>query len=189
MKPTDIYTFTIGAGQAFNLKVAGEYFKILSATGAVDVRAEWGKLSGLIAGQGLENTPFSRLEIMNVSGASNTLRVLIGDRNFIDGLSGSVSIGQAAPVRVGALTSNAKTVTSTSAQLAAAMAGRSFLLVQNNHASGSIFLNFGAAATLTGCIKVIPGGVFELGAGLVTTQDVHAIGDIASNASIVLVEG
>lgn len=189
MKPTQIYEFDIAANATFILKVAGEYFKIMGATAPVDVRAEWGKLAGLISGQGLENTPFSYLELTNTSGSANTVRVLVGDRNFVDGMAGSISVSANTVARVSGLASSSKTVTSASAQLLAANAGRSYLLIQNNHASGAIFINFGAAATLAGCIKIIPGGAFELGAGLSCTDAVHAIGDIASNASVVAVEG
>ena len=189
MKPTQIYTFDVPADGAFNLKVAGEYFKILSSTGALNVRAEWGRLNGIVAGQGLEDSPFSGLELFDASGSVNSVRILIGDEKFIDGLGGAVAVTQNAPARSSGFTSAAVNVTNASAQILAANTGRQYLLVQNNHASASVFLNFGAAATLAGCIKVIPGGAFELGAGVVCTQAIHAIGDTALNANVVVVGG
>lgn len=189
MKPTQIYEFDIPANGTFILKVAGEYFKIMGVSAPVDVRAEWGKLAGLITGQGLENSQFSYLELTNTGAGVNSVRVLVGDRNFVDGMVGSISVSSNTVARVTGLASSAKTVTSTSAQMLAANAGRSYLLIQNNHGSASIFINFGAAATLAGCIKIAAGGAYELGAGLVCTDAIHAIGDTASNANIVTVEG
>lgn len=189
MKPTQIYRCDILANATFNLKVAGEYFKIMGSTGPVNVRAEWGRLAGLVAGQGLEQSPFSGLELNDASGAFNSVLVLVGDRKFVDGMGGSIVVQQTVPARSAGFSSAAAIVTNASAQIKAANGGRQYLLVQNNHPSASVFLNFGAAATLTSCIKVIPGGAFELGAGIVSTQAIHAIGDVASNAAVVVLEG
>lgn len=189
MKPTDIYTLTLPASGAHVLRVAGEYFKVLAATGVLSVRSTWGRLSGLVAGQGLENTPFEYLELINGTASPNTIKVLIGDRNFIDGISGVLTVSDTVPARTAAFLSASKTVTNVSAQLLPANVNREYLLIQNNNPSASVFINFGAAASLTGCVKIIPGGAFELGSGVVTTQEISAIGDVASNANVVTVEG
>lgn len=189
MKPTDIYSINLPANGTHVLRVAGEYFKVLQASGIVSVRSTWGRLSDLVAGQGLENTPFEYLELINGTASPNTVKVLIGDRNFIDGMSGVLAVNDTVPARTAAFVSAAKTVTNASAQLVAANASREYLLIQNNHPSASVFINFGAAAALTGCVKIIPGGAFELGSGVVTTQQINAIGDVASNVNVVAVEG
>lgn len=189
MKPTQIYTFDIPGNGTFILKVAGEYFKIMGVSAPVNVRAEWGKLSGLITGQGLENSAFSFLELANTSASVNSVRILVGDRNFVDGMVGSISVSNNTVARIASLASSAKNVTNASAQMLAANANRSYLLIQNNDLSGAIFINFGAAATLGGCAKIAPGGAFELGSGVACTDAVYAIGDSASNANVVVVEG
>lgn len=188
MKPTNIYTLNIGALAAANLTVEGEYFKILNSTGPVDVVSDFGALRGLIAGQGLQKTPFKRLLITDASGAENTVRVLISDENFIDGLTGNVNLSKSV-VPTSTLFSNVqRTVTNASGLLIAANPGRQYLLVQNKDAVGSLFLSFGGAATLGNGVRVIPGGAYEL-VGICTTQAVYCIGDAAANANVVTVEG
>lgn len=189
MKPSKFYTFTIPAFSVYQLQVIGDYFKIIEATGAVDIKAEWGELKGLIAGQGLEATPFNRLEITDASGASNTVRIYIGDEKFIDGLAGTVSVSTSTVPRSGSFSNVAKTVTNASAQLLAANAARQYLLIQNKDLTGNLFINFGAgAATPTNGLRIIPGGFYEQ-AGIVSTQAIQAIGDIASNANVLVLEG
>ncbi|CAN7402700.1 hypothetical protein LJR129_002489 [Acidovorax sp. LjRoot129] len=190
MKPSAIYTFSVPANSVYQLQVSGEYFKILAADGAVDMRAEWGTLKGLIAGQGLETTPFQRLEITDVSGSSNNIRLFIGDEKFIDGLAGSVTVSQMVVPRSSAFSNLNKTVTNASAQLLAANAARQYLLIQNKDTAGNLYISFGAgAATVANGVRIIPGGSYELPGGVCTTQEVRAIGDIPSNANIVTVEG
>lgn len=188
MKPTKIYPLTIAAGSVFRLLVSGEYFKIMSSTAAVTVRAEWGTLADITAGQGLQDAPFSHLIIENNTAGPVDLRILIGDPNFVDGLSGAVDVKSSVPARSSAFTNTQNTVTNASAQLVAANSQRNYLLIQNNHASANVFVVFGAAATTAAGVKVIPGGAYEL-AGAVSTQAVFAIGDAASNTAVIVVEG
>jgi hypothetical protein len=60
------------------------------------------------------------------------------------------------------------------------------LLVQNNDAAGSIYLNFGGTATLANGFKIPPGGVWEWNT-FQSSQAVSAIGSIASNANIITI--
>lgn len=187
MKPTRIYSVDIPANGASRLLVAGDYFKILAATGNVRVDAEWGSLDYLVAGQGLEDTPFSFLLLTDKSGSPNTVRLVIGDERFIDGSLGSVSIGSARAVTT-AMASAAPAVGIASAQLVAANTGRQYLLVQNQHATGTIWINpaGGAAVAGAGCIKLGPGGSWEPLAQ--PTGQVNAIGDVA-NALVTVITG
>lgn len=188
MLPTKIYTLTIAANQSFRQLVQGQYFKIISATGPVTVQSDFGKLENLTTGQGLEKTPFDYLLLTDASGASNTIKLLIGDENFIDAFTGSMVILAAkAPVSGSFVNVNAA-VTNASAQLLAANANRQYLLIQNKDAAGSIFVTFGAAATAANGIQIAPGASYEL-ATTVSTQAVFAIGSIANNPNIVTVEG
>ncbi|GKT19560.1 hypothetical protein AVHY2522_22930 [Acidovorax sp. SUPP2522] len=194
VKPSKIYDFVVPANGPFLLTVAGDYFKILASTGALNVKADWGELSGLIAGQGLEDSPFQRLYFTDVSGGSNTVKLFIGDEKFIDGMSGTFNIGTGsvqvtATVQPLAVLSNLqKTVTSASTQLLAAKAGRKYLLVQNRDGAATVYLSFGAAATVAAGVRIVPGGAFEL-VGTCTDQAIFAIGDVASQSNVVTVEG
>lgn len=191
MKPSAFYEFTVPAWGAYTLTVSGDYFKILASTGAVSVKAKWGELKKLTAGQGLEDSPFDRLELRDESGAANTVRVFVGDKRFIDGMVGQVNIGtMPTPKQASSAVfdNQAKTVTNVSAVLLAANANRQYLLVQNKDTAGNLYLSFGKAATAANGVKVTPGGAFEL-IGAQSTQDIYAIGDIANNANVTTVEG
>lgn len=188
MLPTKIYTLTIAANQSQNLLVSGQFFKLLAVTGAVTVESQFGKLESLIAGQGLENTPFSSLLLTDTSGASNTIRLLIGDENFIDGFTGNIAITANKIAQSGSFSNVPKTVTNASAQLLASNTARQYLMIQNKDLSGSIFIAFGVAATTANGITIGPGSAYELDA-IISTQAVFAIGSSASNANILTVEG
>jgi hypothetical protein len=140
-------------------------------------------------GQGFEKQPYARLEITDASGASNTVRYVIADEGFIAGLSGNMTISSIVPVQSSSFANTAKTVTNASAQLIAANTARKYLLIQNKDAVGNIFVSFGSgAATTANGIKISPGGAYELAQNM-STQELRAIGDIASNTNVLVVEG
>ena len=80
------------------------------------------------------------------------------------------------------------TVTNVSQLFSAANTMRQYLLIQNNDTVGNIFVSFTAAATLLNGIKIAPGGSFIVD-GVAPSNDINIIGDIASNANVVLVTG
>lgn len=88
---------------------------------------------------------------------------------------------------VSAASQTVVTVTSTSTQFLSLRANRRFLIIQNNDATGNVFVNFGAAAT-TAHIKVIPGANLFLDSNTPITE-LHMIGSIASNPNVVVIEG
>jgi hypothetical protein len=186
MKPSGFYAYTLAANASINLPVTGDYFKIMSATGLVCVKSDFGALDDLIAGQGLENTPFRFLTIVNKTASANTVRIFVGDENFIDGMSGAIAVTSTAMPTAGTHANTQATVTNVAAQLEAANTARKYLMVQNNHATGILYLGFAAGVTAANGIKVVPGGFYE--PACVPTGAIHAIGDIASNASIVIVK-
>ncbi len=188
MKPTSFYDFTVPANGVHRLLVAGDYFKLMTASGPMDVQAEWGELRGLQAGQGLEATPFSYLVFRDTSGAPNPARVFIGDEKFIDGLGGTVNIGTNAVPKSPAFLAQQKNVTNASAQLLAANVDRQYLLIQNNAASGDVYVSFGVAAVIGSAVRVVAGGNYEL-ASVVPMSAIHAIGSVALNSDVVVVEG
>lgn len=96
-KPVKVYTFTVPANGAFPLLVISDYFRLQSATGAVDVSGDtFGTLPDLLTGQGLENTPYNRLVFTDKTGAPNTVSVLCSGDLFIDNRTyGVVSIAGA----------------------------------------------------------------------------------------------
>jgi hypothetical protein len=97
MKTLQIYDFSMAAGGSFVLPVSGNYFRIITTTGNVNVVADtWGKLGPISRGQGLENSLYNRLTIQDASGAPNSGTILVSDANFIDQtLYGSISLAGA----------------------------------------------------------------------------------------------
>jgi hypothetical protein len=184
-----IYTDTISANATIRRLYSGALFKIISSTGALNVRTDLVDLSSLVSGQGFQDAPYQFLELKDASGASNTVRYVVATEGFLDGITGSMQITQNVPVRSGSFANTAATVTNASAQLVAANSARTYLLIQNKDASGNIFVNFGsAAATVANGIKIGPGGNFEMSQNQ-STQDLQCIGDMASNTNILVVEG
>lgn len=186
-KPSQFYEFTIAASAAYVLTVSGEYFKVMAADAPVDVKADWGELKGLIAGQGLEKSPFARLMVMNTSAAPNKVRIFIGDEKFIDGMNGSVVVSETRVAR-SVFACEAVNVTNASAQIKAANVERQYLLVQNKDMAATVWLCFGTAATAANGVRIPPGGAWE-SAAVAPSNAVHAIGDTAGNANVVVVEG
>lgn len=94
MKPAKIYDFTLTANGSFVLPVEGDYFKVLSATGLVEVTGDsFGSLGSVLPGQGLDNTPFKRLVIKDKTGSANIGTLLVADEKFIDDrITGEVSV-------------------------------------------------------------------------------------------------
>ncbi len=92
--PTETYTFTIPAGGMYPLLTVGRMFKIISATGAVNVTGDrFGTFGPILAGQGLRDVDFSQLQFVDVSGAANRVTVIVGDSVFIDDrITGEVSV-------------------------------------------------------------------------------------------------
>lgn len=182
----------------WTLNVPGKYFTTLACSNPINVRfykggkqLDLGQISQLLAGLevtlgniGDTEAAFDRIEI-DVTG-TDTVQVGIGNGQARYNRSqGSVAVTNVN----GAFTNINATVTNTSNMLRAANAARRYLLIQNNDTSGDIYvrLDGGTATTATG-VKIAAGGSYEL-AGFVPTGGVTAIGSIASNANVVVVEG
>lgn len=188
MIPAKIYEFTLAGNASRRIQVAGRYFKILAADGELSVTAPFGTLSPLTSGQGLENTPFNELYVTDVSGVSNTIRIVVASEKFIDGSLGDVAVTSTKAPTLANVTSAAANVTNASGNLLAANATRQYLFVQNNDSTGIVYLNLaGAVATAANSIKLMPGESFEppyAPVGVIT-----AIGSIAANGNVIVVEG
>lgn len=186
MLQATIYTDTIGANAVLPRLFTGAYFNILSATGPINVRTDEVNLRGLTAGQGFEEQPFSRLELTDASGASNTITYVIADRGFLSGLTGNMTISNIVPVVSSSFAITAPALTVASTQMLAANTARKYLLVVNNDPSVTLYLNFGAAAVVgAASIRVGPGGTFDM-EGVQSTQAINWIGSAASSLMTVV---
>ena len=89
----------------------------------------------------------------------------------------------------GAFAQSQKTVTNASTQLLSANPARRYFLIQNNDAIGDVYVTLdGTAATTAKGIKIAAGGSYEC-QNFNPSGEIFAIGSIASNAIVVVVEG
>lgn len=190
-----IYEIKIAPNSIYELAANGDYVRV--RTSLVDLNIENPEFSEKIiasSGDAYEFTQFKRLQISHNDAAEQTVQLIISkgkkaDSSKIGGsitLAGGVAVASQVPAQAtGANTQ--KTVTNASASLVAANAAREYLLIQNKDASGNIYINFGAAATVANGVLIPPKSTFILDSNILTAQ-IFAIGDIASNANIVVVE-
>lgn len=110
MKSARFYDFTLPANGSFQLNVEGEYVRIMSSTGTVEIVTETYRIGPIAAGQGQANTSFKRLTINDKSGVANKGVILIASADFIDQrISGEVFVIDGAKIRSlagGALTAH-----------------------------------------------------------------------------------
>lgn len=94
MKQLQAYTYTLPANGSVQIPAPNDNFIIQASTGPVSVRGDtFGKMAGLVAGQGLKSVPFNRLELFDESGAPNTVTILLSPVEFINQVfSGSVVV-------------------------------------------------------------------------------------------------
>lgn len=184
---------TFAAPTTWELNIGGQYFTTLACGYPVNVRfykggqlLDLGNIQGLLAGLEVSNINFDRVQI-DVT-AADTVMVGIGNGNArYNRQNAAVAVSSNVQPKTGSFTNGAATVTNASAILVPLNLARQYLLIQNN-GTGDVYLSFGVAATVAAGIKVLPGGSYEMPTTQ-TTQNIHAIGSIASNANIVVVEG
>lgn len=186
---TKSVTFTANEKDEFN--EVGDFFRYLEGPNPIDVtyyragRAVAGAM-GVRAGYGEKfDVPFDRFEIKSPTAQTVQFVVRQGAEIRYDRGAAAVTVTNTG----GPFAQSAKTVTSSSAQLLAANAARRYLLIQNKDSSGSIWVNLmGQPSTPSNGILILPGGSFELSA-FVPTGEIFAIGSIANNPNVVVVEG
>lgn len=194
------YSQSFASATTWEMNVSGSYFTTLECSQSVNVRfykggklLDLGEIKGLLAGLEVSmpgeggGAAFDRVQIDVQAG--DTVKIGIGNGQArYNRAQASVTVVTNTQPQSALFDNQNKTVTNASAVMLAANPLRQYLLVQNKDAGGNLFLSFGKAATAANGVRVIPGGAFEL-IGTQCTQAIHAIGDIASNANIVTVEG
>lgn len=93
MKSSRIYDFTIPANGSFQLNVEGDYVRVMSGTGAIEIVTDNMRLGPLMAGQGQQDNEFRRLTLNDKSGSVNVGTILVASSGFIDQrINGEVSV-------------------------------------------------------------------------------------------------
>lgn len=187
-------SLTLAAGVAIEFQEQSDFFRVLDAPNAdltlifYSSGKEVGQAKNVGSGYAEQwhGGSFDKVRISSAGGGLVNFVTRLGNEIRYDKPpTGNVAITN---VR-GAFTNAQATVTNASSTIDAANPTRSYLLIQNNDASGDIFVRLDgvAATTLTG-VKIPAGGSYEL-TGFVPTGAITAIGSIASNANVVIVEG
>lgn len=187
---------TFAVGTTWELNVPGKYFTTLDCTLPLNVRfykggtlLDAGDIRGLLSG--LECTlgeinnkepAFDRVQIDVQAG--DTVKVGIGNgQSRYNRGAASVAVTQNKVPQSGTFDNQNKAVTLASTTLLAANPARQYLLIQNQHTAGSVWVAFGKAATTTAGVRIAAGGSLEL-AAIAPTQDVRVIGDVAHTALV-----
>ncbi|MDO9011329.1 MAG: hypothetical protein Q7U78_05915 [Gallionella sp.] len=178
------------AGIATAFHMGGKYFHLLETVAAVNIRfyrngAIYAEAVGMEAGfYSQPSEGFDSIELVSATAQAVKFAIADGSGGY-NRTAGTVQIAG----QQGVMTQAAATVTTASGQLLAARAGRKAVLLQNNHATGNIFVTLdGSAATVAHGIKIAPGGVIVLDV-FAPVAAINAIGDIVSNTAVIVVEG
>jgi len=158
---------------------------------AVRVRAGGQDLGEWLPGDAMNlPTQVSQVEISPVAGATGVVRLAVGnvtvDRVTLAGnVAATITVNKLPTVPT--FSQPLKTVTSASGLLLAANPNRRYLAVQNLNSAGYISLGFDAAAVLGAGLTIAAAGNWEF--PVIPLGAIYAIGSIASNPNIVVVEG
>lgn len=186
-------TFNINAGQRVEFYERGDFFRLMDSSGPVSVEYYFnGKevAEAVNVGEGYAERflqgGFDRFAITSAMAQTIQIAAREGGEVWYD----TPPVGNVAITNTnGAFTHASHTVTTTSGVLKNANPARRYLLIQNNDATGFVYVRFdGVAATTANAIKIEPGGSLEL-SNFVPTGEIEAIGDIASNANVRTMEG
>lgn len=187
-------SITLAAGVAVEFTEVNDFFRILESSLsdiAVTFYAngrEVSKAQNLKAGysERFKNDPFDRVRISSATGGTVEFVTRLGNDVAYD----KAPVGTMIITNVnGAFTHTTPTVTNASTTLKAANPNRRYILIQNNDASGIVYVRFdGATATATNGLKLAPGQSYEA-SNFGPTGAITAIGSIASNANVIVIEG
>lgn len=182
----------ISAGGRLEFYEAADFFRVLEAAEPVTVRfyqsgsevAAAEEVQGGYAEQFAGG--FDRFTVESATAQTVQFVARLGNKVQYDiAPTGEVVVKNTA----GAFAQSQETVTNVAADLLPANASRRYLLIQNKAVAGDLYVNLsGAAATAGNGVLVVPGASLEL-SGYASTGAVSAIGSVASNPDVVVVEG
>lgn len=200
---------TLAAGQMVEFYEPGDFFRLLKADSPVKVEfyrngAEIAEANSVTTGyaEKMRLGEFDRIRITSTAAQAVSFVTRMGNDVFFDAPpTGAVTVvNPVTEVAVsnvldfrqdnGTFTQSVVTVTNTvNSQLIVQNGWRRYLLIQNKDTSGVIYLTFnGVAATQSNGISIGPGESIEF-SNYCPINAVNAIGSIASNPNIVMIEG
>ena len=160
------YDFTMPANGACQIQAGGTYFRVQSATGAIKVNGDFGEASPLLQGQGLKDSPFSRLNLTNLTNSPNSGTIIVAGDEFIDQqmvLSGTVNTSGPIANKSFNTFDVSNMVMSTTYPL---VTNIRYLLFQNRSSSYNAYINLFASTDISRSILIPPLGSFEQSNGV-----------------------
>lgn len=191
------FSQTVAGAQTMEFNIPGRYFILLATQLGVNVsfykngkKLDLGDIQGLMSGlEAVLGNPddlepaFTKVIITTLG--ADTIQFGIGNGQVRYNRSqGNFAVTN----NSGAGTQTNPTVTNAAAQLLAFNVSRRYLLIQNKDATGNVFVNFSTTATVANGIKIPPGGSLTMDA-FACNNAISAIGDIASNANVIVLTG
>lgn len=187
-------TTTLSASQRLEFSVQGDFFRLMQAAQPLMVQfyrngAEIAEAVDVAAGyaERFRTQKFDRIAITN-GAISQSVQIAARDGNDVaydTPPNGNVQITN----NGGLFSQTTHTVTTTSSQLKAQATLRRYLLIQNRNATGIIYVMVnGLTATVADGIEIGPGGSLEFNT-FVPIAAITAIGSIASNTNVIVLEG
>jgi len=187
-------TVTLTAGQRAEFIELSDFFRILTDTSGATFSVEFymngaratddaSAVSSGYAERFLQGT-FDKVVITpNIATTVSFVTRLGNEVRYDIPPTGKVSIS------AGAFAHGVKTVTTASSGMLGANGNRGYLLIQNKDAVGNIWVRVdGGGATVATGVQIGPGSTWEI-TGRLPTGAINAIGDIASNPNVLVVEG
>jgi hypothetical protein len=186
---------SLTAGQTIKVAGQGNFFRYMSGGAVLDVvfylnGKEVSEATGITQGfaEKFNSGNFDALTITNKSATEQSVFCATRDGNevFFD----TPPTGNVAITNInGSFGQWQSAVTDSSLAIISANANRRYLMVQNKHETGNIYLNFsGNTASIVSGVLVGPGDSIEMSSYCPTGQ-ITAIGDIPSNTKVVTVLG
>lgn len=181
----------IGAGARLEFYEQADFFRLLEAPAPVTVRfyrsgAEVASAEEIQGGYAEQfGGGFDRFTVESATAQVVQFVARLGNRVQYD----IAPTGEVVVVNTGGAFSQVQhEVTTAAANLLGANPARRYLLIQNKALAGDVFVNLAGVATAGNGLLIVPGASLEL-SGYVCTGAVSAIGSVASNPDVVVVEG
>lgn len=185
---------SIPAGKTVQLFVNADYLRIKTANIPFRFSTKNGDDFEIKQGDEVSINSFEYVYIKNESASDEVIDLFTGKNERVGSAELSGSLNLSAPVEVSNFPDNGanavqslKTVTNASAQLLPANPNRKYLLIQNKDLAGIIYLNVSGAATIANGLPLKPNDVYTF-EGFQLYNEFRAIGDIANNPNILVIE-
>lgn len=94
MKQLKQYTYTLAPNASLQIPATNDNFIVQASEGPITVIGDtFGTFTGVVAGQGLRDVPFGRLELVNETAAPNQVTLLLTPAEFVNQVfTGAVSV-------------------------------------------------------------------------------------------------